>query len=633
MLARCCLFLACFFLVSLGESALARAADEPMASVVALVVTSNRSQKLTRPDLHYADDDGARYYELFRTMAPASNVTLLTSFDRDSAKLFPHLVDKATPPQRATVLSAFGDAARRVRDAVARNERVHFYFVFAGHGDVEDGKGFIELEDGKIVSDELTSLVASVPATRSHVILDSCNSFFVINARKPGGRRFATAAEAGERLNRSLPNVGVFLSTSAEAETFEWSELGAGIFSHAVRSGLSGAADANGDGDVSYDELAAFVHTAANDVKNPRFRPSVFARGPNGRGDEALLSLKSAEASRLKLPPDVGRVTLRDADDLPWIDGHFEPGADASIYIPKRIEKGAFLEIGPEQRPIERTSEGLVLANAGPPAKLAARGAGDLFRNLFAHPFGPRAFAQYKDAIAAEPPAVYGVAPSDVARMHELLLHASENARSQRHLQALGLAAAGSVYVGVGTYRLLGQDDSTTIAPALIGVGIAPLVFAGWSALRSSREEDAFAWFARQGMQGPGSADLMVSAEAKLVALAKRDREERLFWRWAAIVYGGLTIASATTLAVVSANDGKTDDAFLFGAAGFIYAAAFGIPVVGTFSPTYTERMAEIWARDPSRARVREETPTSLKWRPTVGGSPSGFTLGLGGTF
>jgi len=42
--------------------------------------------------------------------------------------------------------------------------------------------------------------------------------------------------------------VGVFLSTSAESEVFGWSELQSGVFSHAVRSGLMGAADANHDG-------------------------------------------------------------------------------------------------------------------------------------------------------------------------------------------------------------------------------------------------------------------------------------------------------------------------------------------------------------------------------------------------
>ena len=41
-------------------------------STFAIVVTSNRSPRLSRPDLRYADDDGAKYYELFRMLAPES---------------------------------------------------------------------------------------------------------------------------------------------------------------------------------------------------------------------------------------------------------------------------------------------------------------------------------------------------------------------------------------------------------------------------------------------------------------------------------------------------------------------------------------------------------------------------------
>lgn len=624
---RTLLFVFAFLLVCLSRPTKA-GADEPAPTVFALIVTSNKSQILTRPDLHYADDDGARYYELFRTMGPAANVTLMTSFDRDSAKLFPDLVDKVAPPQKERVLSAFGELGRRVRDAVGRNERVQFYFVFAGHGDVDEGKGFIELADGKILSDELTSLVASVPATRTHVILDSCNSFFVINARKPGGRRFATAAEAGERLNQSLPNVGVFLSTSAEAETFEWSELGAGIFSHAVRSGLSGAADANGDGDVSYDELAGFVYTAAKDVKNPRFRPSVFARGPSGRGGDVLLSLRSAQSSRLKLPRGAGRITLRDADDLPWIDGNVEPDAEGALYITERIAKGAVLEIGAERRAIERTTEGLVLANAPSPAKLAARGAGDLFKSLFAHPFGPRALAQYREEVAAEPAPVYGVASDDVLRMNELLWHAAENARSDRKLQALGLAGVGGLYAGMGAYTLT-QDRPATDAIPFFAMAVGPLTTAGWSMLRSSREERAFEWFSRERGRSGASPDLMAGAEARLFALAKRDREERLFWRGFGLVVGGLYVATLTAAAALSANNGSTQDAFIFGLLGFTAAVTFAIPVIGTFTPTYTERMADIWARDPSRARLESKAPSSFSVRPLFGGT----SVGLGGTF
>lgn len=293
----------------------------------ALVVTSNRGGALGRPDLQYADDDGARYHELFAAIAPADHVTLLTELDRDTARLFPALVAIAGAPSRGRVAEAARSIAARVRAATRAGDTVDFYFVFAGHGDVEHGRGFLQLADGAFDAADLEALVSSIGATRAHIILDSCNSFFVVNPRRPGGRRFATPADATAGLARRLPGVGVFVSTSAEAEVFEWSALQSGVFSHAVRSGLAGAADADHDGAISYNELRAFVDTATAEIKNSAFRPKVYARGP-GDDDHAAILGPSDRGRRLTLGAARPiRLTIRDRDELPWIDLYKEAGA------------------------------------------------------------------------------------------------------------------------------------------------------------------------------------------------------------------------------------------------------------------------------------------------------------------
>jgi hypothetical protein len=603
----------------------ANADAPPERAVFALVVTSNKSQKLARPDLHYADDDGARYEALFSNLAPHADVTLLTTFDRDSAKLFPDLAAKATPPTVSNVRTAFVAIAKRVAEATARGARADFYFVFAGHGDVEEGRGFVELEDGRLVSDDLTSLLASVASTRTHVILDSCNSFFVINARKPGGHRFATGAEAGEKLNRSLPNAGVFLSTSAEAETFEWSELGAGIFSHAVRSGLSGAADANHDGEVSYEELAAFVATATKDVKNPRFRPNVFARGPSGKNGEAIASLANASA-KLAIPKGAGRVTLRDADDLPWIDANFSASTtEPTLFVPARVAKGATLTYGGDRHALVVSSDGLSLA-AGTSELVAARGAGDIFKTLFAQPFGPEELSRWKEEVANEPPAVYGVAGDDVVRMNELLRQAAESSRTDRRLQGLGLFGMATVYGGLGAVALVDKNRPLAASALSVGGGLAAISL--WSFARESREEAAYQWFIDERTRHGATTDLMVGAEARLFDLARRDREERIFWRWFGLVYGSLITSAAVAGTIHALDDNILGYAYTWGAASVVSAVAFAIPIIGTFSPTHSERLAELWQRDPSRVRLDAAAP-SFTIRPMVGAGSFGF----GGTF
>jgi hypothetical protein len=318
----------------LANTALA-ASPVPPSTTLVLVVASNRGPALDRPPLQYADDDGAKYHEVFASLAGEANTTLLTEFDSDTARLFPQLAASVEAPTRAHVDSAIERFAHRASEAHRMGQHVGFYFVFAGHGDVDEGRGFLELADGAFTADDLDALLRRIGADEAHVILDSCNSFFVVNPRKPGGRRFATPRDAAEKLARQLPNVGVFLSTSAEAEVFEWSELQSGVFSHTVRSGLMGAADANHDGRVSYEELAAFVSTAAAEIKNPLYRPKVFARGPNGDDDRTLFDLSQTHALTLTVDQSSSlRLAVRDRDGLRWLDAHKEAGQVLELRLP-----------------------------------------------------------------------------------------------------------------------------------------------------------------------------------------------------------------------------------------------------------------------------------------------------------
>jgi len=221
-------------------------------AIFALIVTNNRSLGQQRPDLQYADDDGARFHSLFSMVTPGDRVQLLTRFDAGSGRLFPHLAARVRPPTRRSLNQALERVANRVKQARAAGDRTIFYFVFAGHGHVKRGKGYLELQDGALGPDELErEVLGRVKAELVHLVLDSCNSFFVINPRKPGGRRWATPRDMTRGFSKRFPHVGVVLSTSAAGEVYEWSEIQSGIFSHEVRSGLSGVADINRDGRVT----------------------------------------------------------------------------------------------------------------------------------------------------------------------------------------------------------------------------------------------------------------------------------------------------------------------------------------------------------------------------------------------
>jgi len=128
-------------------------------------------------------------------------------------------VERQAEEQTASV-AALRATQAGIAEAHRAGKRTELYFVFAGHGDVEAGVGYLDLEDGRIDSTFLEQeVVDRVAADVQHIILDSCNSFFVVNPRKPGGRRWATPRDLALGFARHHPNVGLFLSTNSEADS------------------------------------------------------------------------------------------------------------------------------------------------------------------------------------------------------------------------------------------------------------------------------------------------------------------------------------------------------------------------------------------------------------------------------
>lgn len=610
-------------------------AESPKSTAFALVVTNNRSPSLARPDLRYADDDGAKYYEVFRMIAPESNVALLTRFDRDTARLFPHLAGKERPPSKAALQAVARDLAVKMRKA---GGPVDFYFVFAGHGDVDRGKGFLELEDGAFTSDDLEDLLKSIPATRSHVILDSCNSFFVVNARKPGGTHFITSAEATKTLSERLPNVGVFLSTSAEASVYEWSELQSGVFSHAVRSGLVGGADVDGDGRVSYDELRAFVNVASAEIKNPNFRPQVLARAPGGRGQEPLIDLNGAHAARLRLDAPRRRVTVRDGNEIDWVDVHKEAGEDLTLRVPFEAAKGANVEelAADTGLPVHRRrwpsseedAEGATWLAALPVSERPAetRGPDEVFRVLFARPFGRTSYERdLKEALAAEP-SVLGISSDDARRMHDMLEQTATQAKIRRRVAGLTMAGLGSILTagGVYAYTLSKSQQEHALSIGLGVVGAATLTSGIIATFVTSEEEDIFADYDSGLRKAKDPREVLARTERRLFAVAEEYRRFRLLMRGTGIGVGALALGvGAFSVAREEDSGARLGKGMFFGSLGVLMGAVVG----WSFVKYPTEEMAAMWSRDPGLSRLRSGAKIVLQ--PEIGLG----TIGLRASF
>jgi hypothetical protein len=582
----------------------------------AVVIGNNKSLGNRRAELRYADDDAARYFEILQTMAP-ERVSLLAGFDRDTAKLFPNARAHAQSPSKRNLEVVGRRLAEQVRAARAAGHEVDVYFVFAGHGDVAQGEGFIELSEARFRAGDLTSWLTAIPFSRAHVILDSCNSFFMLGARKPGGRHFATSEDASRALAAKLPNVGVFLSTSADGEAFEWSELQSGIFSHVVRSGLMGGADANGDGQVSYLELAAFVDTATADVRNPNMRPHVFSRGPSARDDTPIAELQSMSAVRRFELSDSGllRVRLRDENGLPLMDAHSERARPLRLSIPEAWAHGALLERSPSGDDAARPSLARVpnrpgavtLAQLEPlEPSSAVRGPGETFAPLFSRPFGPAALAEYQASRSQLPPSVFGVSREDTLRMQLLLDQLASVERGKRISDGIGGLGFGALLGGAGIGVLhidpglsrSEKREARVLGGVMLGVGGLFMVGGAGSLLHTGDGERAAADF-RQGIaSGQEPARAFANADQVVRALIKKRREERL----AEGVIGSIVIAGCATgltLAEIASEGGGNRMARRLGwSAGMLGGAMMLGDALFMKQPVDT--LTRIWREDPS---------------------------------
>ena len=625
-----------FALAFLSAKSAAAATATAETTTLVLVVASNRGPALDRPPLQYADDDGAKYREVFASLAGEDNTVLLTELDADSARLFPRLAGKVEAPTRARVLAASDRLARRAREVQRAGGRVDFYFVFAGHGDVDGGRGFLELADSAFTADDVDGLLRTIGADEAHVILDSCNSFFVINPRKPGGRRFATPRDAAEKLAKRLPNVGVFLSTSAESEVFEWSELQSGVFSHAVRSGLMGAADVNRDGRVSYEELAAFVETAAAEIKNPAYRPKVFARGPNGDDGRTLFDLSHTHTLAVRIDDDRAlRVAARDGDGLRWLDAHKEAGQSLELHLPAALAGRVDIERLSLSGAVEAryplpasTGSPVVLADlSAEPGQSASRGGQDVFRGLFVRPFGPRAWAAYQEEHRRTPEQVYGLSLEDTSRMGLLLEQLSAAERYQRRTMAginFAYAAATGTFFGLAS-QAGGLKHGERTAFLFSGAVLTGLGLGGglYRLLHVSERERIFEDF-RVQMAAPGADQARIAAaiEERIVQVQAEERRRR---KWALIM--GYTLTGIVAGAVVL-NELSTDSSrdyrmlsrgFMLGVGGMV----LGTTLKEQLTDSPTDKFIELWRKDPHRLSL------DFAAAPTRGGA----LVGLSGKF
>lgn len=392
--------------------ALSGAAVRPLPEVdrYAIIVGVNTSPEEGVPPLRFADDDAAKFFELFAAMG--ARVVLLTVLDPDAQRRFPDAAAAALPPRRAALFDA---VQRFFIDMRAHPERrAVFYFIYSGHGGLAPNhEGYLTLLDGRLLRREVyRELLVPSPAAFNHLVLDACQSYFAVQKRAaaPAAGDYREAVQRFLRREElaSHPNTGIVLAASSESETHEWSRWGAGLFSHELRSALLGAADADGDGRVTYAEAALTVEAANAAIEQPVARLRVYARPPPARIDEPLVDLREIDtAAHLTFEAgDSGRFHIEDSRGLRVADLH--PSGEAAVEL-RLVGMPPFFVRDQAREAELPASLGRVRLSALAFSTQAGAGKGALEqsfrRHLYALPFGP---SFLRGAVATRGPGVQG---------------------------------------------------------------------------------------------------------------------------------------------------------------------------------------------------------------------------------
>jgi uncharacterized caspase-like protein len=300
----------------------------------AVIVGVTEYRNGIRP-LSHAVKDARLIYQTLTDPAvggcPAENVILLTS-DQSAAD---------RKPTRANIEKAMQEIAGKTRPEDT------FWFFFSGHGKPGlEGRSYLLPEDarpGDLANSAVsTRLLREVmhkesAARRKIVILDACHSG---SAKSGIVERVSQKPEKREE-EISAGSVVVLASSQLDEPSYEYPDIGHGVFTYYLAQGLMGAAVGPSEKTVSVSQLQSYLRASVakrvqemGDKQTPVLLPNPLPPQSDfvlaSRSDKAVEQLPKPTAARLKATEPLGPalvVMLEETRMLP--DG--KPGPPSEI--------------------------------------------------------------------------------------------------------------------------------------------------------------------------------------------------------------------------------------------------------------------------------------------------------------
>lgn len=330
-------------------------AAEPTTQLYAVIAGANRGASGEVP-LKYASEDATRVAQVLVEVG---------GFRRENVTMISEPTAEAL---RGAIINT-NDRIRR--EAAGRGVLLVYY---SGHADAQA----LHLGADRLAANEVEGLVSGSAASFRVLIVDACRSGALTSVKG------ATAAPEFAIPTASLPGEGFVVLTAAAAgeDAQEADHLGGSFFTHHFLSGLRGAADDDGDRQVTLDEVYGYVFretvrsssaTLAG-TQHPTFRYDL-----RGKGDVVLARLDGARTAWLELPTgasylvfnamgrvmaEVGREATRRTIALP--PGRYTVrGRAASAVLDGAVSVDAGQTTKVEERALERTEYARLVRKGG----------------------------------------------------------------------------------------------------------------------------------------------------------------------------------------------------------------------------------------------------------------------------
>lgn len=243
--------------------------------------------------LQYAESDAGRVAQVLRDLGgfEPADIVLLKSENADTV--------------RRTLIS-LND---RIRSAQSLPDTQALLFVYySGHA---DGQG-LHLGDTTLELRELSQLVRGSSARFRLLVVDACQSGAL--TRVKGGRIVAPFAIDEPELGSE--GMAFLTAASGTEDAQESDELRGSFFTHAFVSGLLGAADRNGDGEVLLEEAYQYAYhaTLAATSRTLTTQHPTFQYEVKGQGGLVLTRPGAATQTRARLvfPKGLDYLVLRE---------------------------------------------------------------------------------------------------------------------------------------------------------------------------------------------------------------------------------------------------------------------------------------------------------------------------------